>query len=170
MRPRTTIHLAARPLLSALGLALLAGAAGAQSSPVFGVELIGDNFFRTESDDFLGQYTSTTSVPEAVRALDFDAQGNELWGIDRYTLEYGRFDLTTGDFVPEGTVFGPLHWVTGLTASLIAQGLSLWDAACLGVHLHGLAGDLAADDLGEMSLTALDLIDYIPDALGNALE
>jgi len=60
--------------------------------------------------------------------------------------------------------------LTGLTASLIAQGLSLWDAACLGVHLHGLAGDLAADDLGEMSLTALDLIDYIPDALGSALE
>ncbi|HET6429429.1 MAG TPA: NAD(P)H-hydrate dehydratase [Phycisphaerae bacterium] len=60
--------------------------------------------------------------------------------------------------------------LTGLIAALIAQGLSLWDAACLGAHIHGLAGDLAVEDLGEMSLTALDVVDYIPDALGQAIE
>jgi NAD(P)H-hydrate epimerase len=40
------------------------------------------------------------------------------------------------------------------------------EAAVLGVHVHGLAGDLAAKDLGQVSLTAEDLIDYLPSAFG----
>ena len=31
-------------------------------------------------------------------------------------------------------------------------------------HLHGLAGDLAAEDLGQVSLIASDLIQYLPEA------
>jgi NAD(P)H-hydrate epimerase len=33
-----------------------------------------------------------------------------------------------------------------------------------GVYIHGLAGDLAADDFGKRSLVAGDLIDYLPEA------
>jgi NAD(P)H-hydrate epimerase len=54
--------------------------------------------------------------------------------------------------------------LTGLAAALLAQGLSVWDAARLGAHVHGLAGDLAAQQLGEVSLTAADLVDYVPAA------
>jgi hydroxyethylthiazole kinase-like uncharacterized protein yjeF len=54
--------------------------------------------------------------------------------------------------------------LTGLIAALIGQGLSLFDAASLGVHLHGRAGDLAAEKLGIHSLMATDLIDYLPAA------
>jgi ADP-dependent NAD(P)H-hydrate dehydratase len=54
--------------------------------------------------------------------------------------------------------------LTGLIAALIGQGLSCLDAAVLGVYLHGLAGDLAAQQLGEESLTAADLIDFLPAA------
>jgi ADP-dependent NAD(P)H-hydrate dehydratase len=54
--------------------------------------------------------------------------------------------------------------LTGLVAALVGQGLAPLDAARLGVHLHGLAGDLAARDLGEASLIATDLIDYLPRA------
>ena len=54
--------------------------------------------------------------------------------------------------------------LTGLLAALIGQGLEAFDAACLGVHLHGLAGDLAADKLGQVSLIATDLIDFLPAA------
>jgi NAD(P)H-hydrate epimerase len=43
--------------------------------------------------------------------------------------------------------------------------LEPYDAARLGVYLHGLAGDLAAKDLGEMSLIASDLVAYLPKAL-----
>lgn len=52
----------------------------------------------------------------------------------------------------------------GLIAALIAQGLDCFSAAQLGVYLHGSAGDLARDKLGEVSLIATDLLDYLPDA------
>jgi len=54
--------------------------------------------------------------------------------------------------------------LTGLIAALIGQGMSALDAAVLGVHLHGLAGDLAAEELGEVSLTAVDVIEFLPEA------
>lgn len=54
--------------------------------------------------------------------------------------------------------------LTGLIAALWCQGLQPYDAARLGVHLHGLAGDLAAEELGQVSLIARDLVDFFPDA------
>ena len=59
--------------------------------------------------------------------------------------------------------------LTGLTAALIGQGLTPFDAACLAVHCHGRAGDLAAKTLGEVSLTAWDLLDYLPAAMMEAV-
>ena len=54
--------------------------------------------------------------------------------------------------------------LTGILASLLTQGYNPRDAANLGVYVHGLAGDLAALDLGEISLTATDIINYLPEA------
>jgi NAD(P)H-hydrate epimerase len=54
--------------------------------------------------------------------------------------------------------------LTGLIAALACQGLSPFDAARLGVYLHGLSGDIAAGELGEVSLIARDLIEFLPDA------
>jgi NAD(P)H-hydrate epimerase len=54
--------------------------------------------------------------------------------------------------------------LTGVITGLLCQGLSPFDAARLGVHVHGLAGDLAAEELGQVSLVASDLIDYLPKA------
>jgi len=56
--------------------------------------------------------------------------------------------------------------LTGIIVALLAQGLSPWDAARLGAHIHGLAGDLAAADLGQVSLIASDLVAYLPNAIG----
>jgi NAD(P)H-hydrate epimerase len=55
--------------------------------------------------------------------------------------------------------------LTGMIVGLLAQGLSPWDAACAGVYLHGLAGDLAASDLGEAGLIAGDVLRTIPRAI-----
>jgi len=55
--------------------------------------------------------------------------------------------------------------LTGMIAGLLGQRLSLWDAARLGVYLHGLAGDLAAAERGEIGLLASDLADRIPQAI-----
>jgi NAD(P)H-hydrate epimerase len=54
--------------------------------------------------------------------------------------------------------------LTGVTAALLGQGLAAWDAARLAAHVHGLAGDLAAVELGEISLIASDLATYLPHA------
>lgn len=47
--------------------------------------------------------------------------------------------------------------LTGLIASLLAQGMTPFAAAQLGVFLHGRAGDLAADELSQPGLIASDL-------------
>jgi len=54
--------------------------------------------------------------------------------------------------------------LTGVITALLCQGLQPFDAARLGVHVHGLAGDMAALELGQVSLIATDLIDYLPQA------
>ena len=42
--------------------------------------------------------------------------------------------------------------------------MSNFDAAVLGVYIHGLAGDIAAERIGQVSLMATDIIDALPDA------
>jgi NAD(P)H-hydrate epimerase len=55
--------------------------------------------------------------------------------------------------------------LTGMIAGLIAQGLRLPDAVRCGVYAHGLAGDLAAREIGPRGVIATDLIERIPRAL-----
>ena len=52
--------------------------------------------------------------------------------------------------------------LTGLTASLIGQGLTAFDAAGAGAFIHGMAGDLAAGIKGQHGLTAMDIVENIP--------
>jgi NAD(P)H-hydrate epimerase len=73
---------------------------------------------------------------------------------------------TTGN--PGMATGGTGDVLTGLIAALLGQGLAPFAAAQLGVHLHGLAGDLARDDLGEASLIATDLLEYLPRAFRGA--
>ena len=54
--------------------------------------------------------------------------------------------------------------LTGIITGLLARGYKQEDACRLGMHLHGLAGDLAAKDLGKESLIASDIIQYLPKA------
>ena len=54
--------------------------------------------------------------------------------------------------------------LTGILAALICQGMNGMDAARLGAHLHGLAGDLAHEEIGTPSTLALDLIRFLPAA------
>lgn len=54
--------------------------------------------------------------------------------------------------------------LTGIITALAGQGLNNLDAAILGVYIHGLAGDIAAQKLGQISLTATDIINALPQA------
>jgi NAD(P)H-hydrate epimerase len=57
----------------------------------------------------------------------------------------------------------------GMLSGFIAQQCSPLEASMLSVFLHGLSGDLAAADKNEYSITASDLLEYIPDALNYVL-
>ncbi|HEY2383899.1 MAG TPA: NAD(P)H-hydrate dehydratase [Terriglobia bacterium] len=59
--------------------------------------------------------------------------------------------------------------LTGMTAGILAQEHlgSFIERLCLAVYLHGLAGDLAAEELGEESLVATDLLRFLPKAWEN---
>lgn len=56
--------------------------------------------------------------------------------------------------------------LTGIITSLLAQGYSSENAAVLGVYLHGVAGDIVAENLGQESLIASDIIEALPQAYG----
>ena len=53
--------------------------------------------------------------------------------------------------------------LTGLLAALLAQGLTPFQAACLGVYIHGLAGEHAALEMTSYCTTASDIIFYLPE-------
>lgn len=72
-----------------------------------------------------------------------------------YTNETGNAGMATG---------GTGDVLTGVIAALMGQGMESFEAGVLGVHLHGLAGDFAAQDIGPISMTAEDVIAYLPDA------
>ena len=58
--------------------------------------------------------------------------------------------------------------LTGIIGSFLAQGAPCFEAAKLAVYLHGLAGDLAAKDKGEISLIASDILKNLPLAIKKA--
>jgi NAD(P)H-hydrate epimerase len=54
--------------------------------------------------------------------------------------------------------------LTGMISGFLSQGMNPLHASIVGVYMHGLAGDIAADEKGEYSLIATDIIDKIPAA------
>ena len=77
----------------------------------------------------------------------------------------GKRVFVNGTGNPGMATAGSGDVLTGVLAGLLAQGLDPFAAACLGVHLHGLAGDLAARQIGEVSMTAGEILDSLPAAI-----
>ncbi len=82
----------------------------------------------------------------------------------------------TAVVTPEGSVYfnptgnpgmatpGSGDVLTGILLALEAEGYSPEDACRLGVYIHGLAGDIAAEKFGEISMTAGDIVNCLPEA------
>jgi NAD(P)H-hydrate epimerase len=111
-----------------------------------------------------------SSTPEraehAAKLAQRDATGQTivvLKGRESIVCDGKRFAVNaTGN--PGMATGGTGDCLTGVVAALLGQGLNAWDAARLGAHAHGLAGDLAAKEIGEVSLIASDLLTYLPAA------
>ena len=93
--------------------------------------------------------------------------------LEAYILLKGHY---TALCLPEGQVLfnttgnagmataGSGDVLTGIITGLLARGYAQREACLLGMYLHGLAGDLAAREIGQESLTASDIIAFIPQA------
>ena len=75
-----------------------------------------------------------------------------------------QFSVAGGLFETTFYTGGSGDVLTGMIAALIGQSLSSYDAACVSVYIHGLAGDIAAKRFGQISLIATDLIETLPEA------
>ena len=56
--------------------------------------------------------------------------------------------------------------LAGMIGAAVAQGCGIFDGACAGVYMHGLAGDAAAEKLGMEAMLPRDIIGKLPEAFG----
>jgi len=78
------------------------------------------------------------------------------------------FENNTGN--PGMATAGAGDVLSGVISGLLSQGIDSFEAAKLGVYLHGLSGDMAARDKTQNCLIASDIIDYLPSAIKRLLK
>jgi len=115
-------------------------------------------------------HLSTRDVLE--RKLELVPEFSEKYGVYLVLKSYKTLIST-----PQGKVFinptgnpgmataGSGDVLSGMIASMIVQEKNLLDAILAAVYIHGLSGDIGAEKLGERSLTAANIINYLPRTL-----
>lgn len=98
----------------------------------------------------------------SARAAARDSRGIVLLKSHRTCITDGTRDYrnTTGN--PGMATGGSGDVLAGILASLLGQGLEPLEAAACAAWLHGKAGDLCAEDLGEYGMLPTDLLGYLP--------
>lgn len=121
---------------------------------------------------------------EIARLLDIkpkNIQGRRKEIAKKFAEEYNVIVVLKGFLTIVASPFGSLYVnktgnsgmstagsgdvLDGIIAAFLSQGLPSFEAAKLGVYIHGLAGDLAATEKTQMSLIASDIIEYLPQAI-----
>ena len=109
------------------------------------------------------------------------SHGNRLEAARNFAIAHGCVLVLKGHrtitALPDGSVYinttgGPAmakggsgDVLTGMIAALIGQSFPVKDAVLAAVYIHGLAGDICAEKLGEYSVTAGDIIAALPDVV-----
>ena len=96
--------------------------------------------------------------PAAVRAIQQQFGGSVLLKGAGSLIFNGELLSVNNSGNPGMASGGMGDVLSGLVGALRAQGLSGYDAACLGAQVHGLAADQLAKKFGERGLLAADLI------------
>lgn len=110
---------------------------------------------RLEAVEFLCEKTGRTVLLKGAGTL-VSAPGEKT-----YINTTGNPGMATG---------GSGDVLTGVIAALAAYGLSAADAARIGAFMHGLAGDIAAESLGQWGMTSLDIEMALPEAFKRITE
>jgi NAD(P)H-hydrate epimerase len=131
---------------------------------------------------FLPPLSVLTPHPgEFERLAGKSAPGPERWELLRnFSAKWSLVVVLKGPnsmvALPDGRIFfngsgnagmakgGSGDVLAGLIGGLLAQGYSPDSAALLGVFIHGLAGDIAAETRGQHGMTALDIVQFQADA------
>ncbi len=107
---------------------------------------------------------------------DFEKLEQQIALSEEYKIFIVLKGAHTSISTPEGKVYfnstgnpgmatgGTGDVLTGIITSFLSQGYVPKEAAILGVYIHGLAGDIASEHLGEECLMASNIIDYLPQA------
>ena len=123
----------------------------------------------------------TPHVGEFARLFgETDSSYVRLQAAQAYAMTFGVTIVLKGAYTVVVTQLGTMHFnstgnpgmatggcgdvLTGCILALLAQGFAAPDAARLAVYAHGLAGDIAACEKGQMALVAGDIVDCLPRA------
>ena len=104
----------------------------------------------------------------AMQASSLTHSTRVLKGAGTLVVEAGKLQINlTGN--PGMAAGGMGDVLAGLLGGFLAQGMKPFDAARAAVYLHGRAGDLAAAGSTEQTLSARDLIAYLPNAFRDVM-
>ena len=111
------------------------------------VEKIGDDERMNAAKEIQGAFNKTVVMKGANTYVVDDSQ--------IYVNDTGNPGMATG---------GSGDVLAGIIAALAAQGYSAYEAAKIGVYVHGLAGDICAEEIGQIGMTAMDICEKVPAA------
>lgn len=155
-----------------------------------GLNIISDRIFADKVKKYKGEIVITPHIGEAKRLFEDDMIEDYSRKLIALKLQkkYGcnvvlkgnrtlvcagqewddTWTNTTGN--PGMATAGSGDILTGVIASLAGQGIQLDYASKLGVFLHGLAGNLAAEDKGEYGMIARDIMEELPYAIKSIIK
>jgi NAD(P)H-hydrate epimerase len=103
---------------------------------------------------------------QAAAAIDISRQTSSIIVLKGHQtlITDGRYSFRNQTGTPAMATGGSGDVLTGVIVALVCQGLSPLDATRLAVHVHGRAGQIAAESLGTHVVLPTELISYLPAA------